>query len=250
MTRLLLLGGTSEGTRIAEHLADRPGVTVISSLAGRIAAPSLPAGEVRIGGFGGITGLIDYLAAERIDGVIDATHPFSVQISIHAAEACADAGVPLVAFIRPPWMEVLGDDWRPAADTEAAARLCSGRVFLTIGRQEVAAFAKVDAWFLIRAIEMPTGALPAGRQVTLARGPFDVEHEIDLMRSHRIDMVVSKNSGGSSTYAKIVAARTLGLPVVMIERPERPETEQAWDLETIDAWIDRIEFARAKRQRR
>jgi precorrin-6A/cobalt-precorrin-6A reductase len=240
MTRLLLLGGTGEGTMIARHLDGRPGLEIVTSLAGRVAAPSLPAGEVRIGGFGGITGLIDYLAAERIDGVIDATHPFAAQISIHAAAACAEAKVPLLAYVRAPWMPIMGDDWRPAADAAAAARLSTGRVLLTIGRQEVEEFAGVDAWFLIRAIDPPTGAVPRRRQLLLSRGPFDLDDELDLMRAHRITMVVSKNSGGAATYAKIAAARTLGLPVVMIERPARPETEQAFDLATVDAWLGRL----------
>jgi precorrin-6A/cobalt-precorrin-6A reductase len=240
MIRLLLLGGTSEGTAIARHLGGHPGVQVISSLAGRVVSPNLPAGEVRIGGFGGITGLIDYLVAERIDGVIDATHPFAAQISIHAAAACAEVSVPLLAFVRLPWMAIAGDDWRPVADAAAAARLCTGRVFLTVGRQEVEEFAQADAWFLIRAIDPPTGILPPRRQLLLARGPFDVDDEIALMRRHRIGMVVSKNSGGSATYAKLVAARSLGLPVVMIERPPRPLTDQADSLAAVDAWLDRL----------
>lgn len=240
MIRLLLLGGTGEGSAIASHLYDRPGVRVISSLAGRVVSPAVPAGEVRIGGFGGITGLIAYLAAEHIDGVIDATHPFAAQISIHAAAACAEARVPLLAFVRPPWMPIAGDDWRPAADAAAAARLCEGRVFLTVGRQEVEEFAGADAWFLIRAIDAPTGALPVHRQLLLARGPFDLDDEIALMRAHRIGMVVSKNSGGAATYAKIVAARSLGLPVVMIDRPARPETAQAIDLTEVDGWLGRL----------
>ena len=155
MIRVLILGGTGEAAAIARHLADRPDLHVISSLAGRVADPALPVGKVRIGGFGGVEGLEAYLA--DIDAVIDATHPFAAQMSRHAAEACRRVGVPLLAFVRPTWVVEPGDRWLPVADMAAAAALCHGRVFLTVGRQELVPFAASDAWFLIRLLDRCTG---------------------------------------------------------------------------------------------
>ncbi|MDB5359175.1 MAG: precorrin-6x reductase [Rhodospirillales bacterium] len=240
MIRLLILGGTGEAAALARHLADRPNLHVISSLAGRVAAPVLPPGAVRIGGFGGVEGLAAYLAAEGIDAVVDATHPFAARMSFHAAEACKRLGVPLLAFVRPAWAPEPGDRWLPVADMAAAAALCRGRVFLTVGRQELAPFAPSDAWFLIRAIDPPDGPLPAHHQLMLKRGPFTLADEIALLRDHQIDLLVSKNSGGPATHAKIAAARARGLPVVMVERPARPATEQASSLDAVAGWLGRL----------
>jgi len=238
--RVLILGGTGEGAALARHLAGRPELEIVSSLAGRVAAPVAPPGAVRIGGFGGVDGLVAYLARERIDAVVDATHPFAARISAHAAEACRRAGVPLLGFVRPAWVAEPGDHWLPVVDMAAAAALCRGRVFLTVGRQELAAFTDCDAWFLIRTIDPPEGSLPAAHELLLARGPFGLADEIDLLRAHAIDMIVSKNSGGPATYAKIEAARKLGLPVVMVERPPRPATDEARSLDEVGAWLDRL----------
>lgn len=238
MIRLLILGGTGEAARLARHLADRPGLHIISSLAGRVAAPVLPPGAVRIGGFGGVDGLVSYLA--DIDAVVDATHPFAARMSANAAEACRRTGVPLLAFVRPPWVPEADDRWLPAADMAAAAALSRGRVFLTVGRQELAPFASSDAWFLIRAIDPPDGPLPAHHELMLKRGPFRLADEIALLRDHRIDLIVSKNSGGPATHAKIAAARALGLPVVMVARPARPATDQASSLDAVAGWLDRL----------
>jgi precorrin-6A/cobalt-precorrin-6A reductase len=243
MIRLLILGGTGEALSLARHLAHRADLAIVSSLAGRVAAPTLPPGTVRIGGFGGVDGLAAYLAAERIGAVVDATHPFAARMSVHAAEACRRAGVPLLAFVRPAWAPGSGDRWQPVADMAAAAALCRGRVFLTVGRQELAWFAGSDAWFLIRSIDPPDGPLPQAHELVLARGPFGLADEIDLMRAHRIDMIVSKNSGGPATYAKIEAARALGLPVVMVERPARPAADEARSLDEVGAWLDRLHHA-------
>jgi precorrin-6A/cobalt-precorrin-6A reductase len=240
MMRLLILGGTGEAVALARHLAGRPDLAIVSSLAGRVAAPSLPPGTVRIGGFGGVDGLAAYLTAEQIGAVVDATHPFAARMSAHAAEACRRSGVPLLAFVRPAWVPGAGDRWQPVADMAAAAALCRGRVFLTVGRQELAGFADSEAWFLIRSIDPPDGPLPAAHELLLARGPFGLADEIDLLRAHRIDMVVSKNSGGPATYAKLEAARALGLPVVMVERPARPLADEAGSLEEVWAWLDRL----------
>jgi len=238
MIRLLILGGTGEAAMLARHLAERPDLSIISSLAGRVAAPALPTGNVRIGGFGGVHGLVTFLA--DIDAVIDATHPFAAQMSRHAAEACRRVGVPLLAFVRPAWVAEPGDRWLPVADMAAAAALCHGRVFLTVGRQELTPFAGSDAWFLIRSIDPPEGPLPANHELLLARGPFTRDDETALLRAHRIDRVVSKNSGGPATYAKIEAARALSLPVVMVERPTRPITDHADSLDAVTAWLDRL----------
>jgi len=238
--RLLILGGTGEAALLARHLADRPNLDIISSLAGRVADPVLPPGNVRVGGFGGIDGLATYLAEERIDAVVDATHPFAARMSAHAALACGRMNLPLLGFVRPAWIPEPTDRWLPVPDMAAAAALCRGRVFLTVGRQELAPFADRDAWFLIRSIDPPEGALPAHHELMLKRGPFGLADEIGLLRAHRIDMIVSKNSGGPATYAKIEAARSLGLPVVMVERPARPITDQADTLGAVEAWLGRL----------
>jgi len=219
---VLILGGTSEGRALAEALAgDR---TVISSLAGRTRSPLLPPGEVRIGGFGGVDGLVAFLRERHIDALVDATHPFAERISSHAATAAAITGAPLLILRRPGWIERPGDDWRRVAGLpEAAARLpaLGERIFLTTGRQGIAAFAGVDeCWFLARSVEPPVPPTPGRLDVLLDRGPFTVESELRLLREHRIDVLVSKDSGGSD--AKLVAARELGLPVVLVNRPPLP----------------------------
>ncbi|HEV2676503.1 MAG TPA: cobalt-precorrin-6A reductase [Aliidongia sp.] len=236
--RLLILGGTGEAVLLARHLTRRPDLDVISSLAGRVANPALPVGAVRVGGFGGVDGLVAYLK-QRIDAVIDTTHPFAARMSFNAAEACRHVQVPLLGFVRPAWQPVPGDRWLSVADMAGAAALCQGRVFLTVGRQELAPFAGCDAWFLIRSIDPPGGALPPRHALLLARGPFETTAEIELLRANAIDLVVSKNSGGPATYAKIAAARALELPVVMVERPARPATDEARSLDEVDAWLDR-----------
>ena len=239
MRRLLILGGTGEAAMLARHLTDRPDLDVVSSLAGRVASPALPIGAVRVGGFGGVEGLKAYLVEQRFDVVIDATHPFAARMSLNAAEACRQVPVPLLGFVRPAWEPEPSDRWLPVADMDAAAAQCRGRVFLTVGRQELAPFAGCDAWFLIRTIDPPGGSLPPRHALLMARGPFTLAAEIDLLRANAIDLIVSKNSGGPATYAKIAAARALGLPVVMVERPARPATDEARSLDAVDAWLDR-----------
>jgi precorrin-6A/cobalt-precorrin-6A reductase len=219
---VLVLGGTSEGRALAEALAGA--CTVISSLAGRTRSPLRPPGEVRIGGFGGVDGLVAFLRERRIDALVDATHPFAGRISSNAATAATITGVPLLILRRPGWLEQPGDDWRRVADLpEAAARLpaLGERIFLTTGRQGIAAFADLDAcWFLARSVEPPTPPMPDRLDVLLDRGPFTVESELRLLREHRIDVLVSKDSGGPD--AKLAAARVLGLPVVLVNRPALP----------------------------
>lgn len=240
--KLLILGGTGDGARLAGALASVPRVEAISSLAGRVATPKLPQGRTRIGGFGGVDGLTDYLRAERIDGVIDATHPYAAAISHNAALACERAFVPLLALLRSAWMPEPGDRWHDAANVPSAAgiaALLGRRIFVTVGRQELAPFAAhALPWYLIRAIEPPTALLPPHLELLLERGPFHLDDELHLMRSRAIDVVVSKNSGGDATYAKITAARALGLPVVMVQRPPRPSVPAVGTIEAALHWVE------------
>lgn len=223
--RVLILGGTTEASEIARRLANQSDLSVISSLAGRVTQPKIPDGPVRVGGFGGVNGLIFFLQTEKIGIVIDATHPFAARISASAESACSQLGLPLIAFSRAPWAKHDADHWHAVPDTPSAAAYVtqtSGRVFLAIGRQQLDAFAACsNAWFLIRAIDPPDVSLPANTKLLLERGPFQIEHELQLLRNHAIDYIVSKNSGGQATYAKIEAARLLGIPVVMVDHPEK-----------------------------
>jgi precorrin-6A/cobalt-precorrin-6A reductase len=218
-TTVLILGGTAEARELAARLTVRPGLRVISSLAGRTNDPVPPPGEVRIGGFGGADGLAGWLRAEQVTAVVDATHPFAQTISARAAFACARRQTPLLRLLRPPWTAGPGDDWREAGSVRAAAQLLPSagrRAFLTVGRQELHVFAALDQmWFLIRCATPPADPLPAARHVIVA-GPGD---ERALMTTHRIDVLVTKNSGGALTAGKLTAANQLGLPVVMIRRP-------------------------------
>ncbi len=188
--------------------------------------PVLPAGAVRIGGFGGTEGLRKWLADNAIDAVVDATHPFAGTISSHAADAARAGGVPIVHLRRPGWSEQPGDRWSRVPDLAAAAHAVTAfdRVFLTIGRQGVGAFAALgEPWFLIRAIDPPTGPVPPQHLLLLARGPFTAAQEVDLLREHRISVMVTKDSGGDLTAAKLTAARRCGIPVVVVDRPPVPE---------------------------
>ncbi|MFI2210034.1 cobalt-precorrin-6A reductase [Streptomyces sp. NPDC020141] len=228
---VLILGGTTEARRLAELLHGTPGLRLTSSLAGRVAAPRLPPGEVRVGGFGGVQGLAGWLREHRVGLLIDATHPFAGTISLHAAEAAATAHVPLLAIRRPGWVDAErageGGDWHTAGSLEEAAAMLPGlgsRVFLTTGRMGVAAFAGCDGlWFLVRSVDPPEGALPARAEVLLDRGPFTLEGERELIARHRVDVLVTKDSGGAATAPKLTAAREAGIPVLLVRRPRAPE---------------------------
>ena len=221
--RVLVLGGTAEARRLAERLVAE-GVDVLSSLAGRVADPVLPAGEVRIGGFGGAAGLADWLAEHRPRAVVDATHPFAARITDSAARAAAVLGTPLLRLHRPGWTPRPGDDWRFVDSlAEAAAAVAGVRsVFLTTGRQGVRAFADLAGRVLVRSVDPPDEPLPAGATLLLDRGPFRVADELALLREHAVDVVVTKDSGGHLTEAKLTAARELGIPVVLVRRPALP----------------------------
>jgi precorrin-6A/cobalt-precorrin-6A reductase len=239
--KLLILGGTTEAVELAVACAARPGLAVTSSLAGRTQRPILPPGDVRIGGFGGAAGLARFLLERGIDRVVDATHPFAARMSAHAEHACRAAGVPRLRLLRPSWVPVPGDRWMEVASfAEAAQRLpdLGRRVFLTLGRRELRAFARLDLWFLVRTIERP-GMLPLrqGRWL-VGRGPFALEDELALLRTHAIDVLVTKASGGGATYAKLVAARQLGLPVLMVRRPPPPPGPVVTSVAAALAWLE------------
>jgi precorrin-6A/cobalt-precorrin-6A reductase len=222
LMRILLLGGTAEARILAARL--HPDVDVISSLAGRVPEPALPVGEVRIGGFGGVEGMRRWLSDTAVDAVVDATHPYAATITAHAAAVCDELGVPHLVLVRPAWPR--GDAIVVSSDTEAAKTVAAerySRVFLTTGRSGTRAFADVNAWFLIRAVTAPDAeTLPRRHQVVLSRGPYHYDDELALLRGHRIDALVTKNSGGAMTRPKLDAAAALGIPVVMVDRPPLP----------------------------
>lgn len=226
MRRVLILGGTAEARDLAARLSDVPDVHVVSSLAGRVTDPRLPAGEVRVGGFGGPDGLAAWLREHRVDRLVDATHPFAERMSASAARASALAGVPLLALRRPGWREEDGDDWRrvPSLDEAAAALPSGARAFLTTGRRSIDVFAaRDDVWFLARSVDPPERPVPDNVRVLLSRGPYTLDGERALIREHRLDVVVTKDSGGAMTRAKLAAARAAGLPVIMVDRPPVPD---------------------------
>jgi len=237
--RALILGGTGDARALAARLIER-GHHVVTSLAGVTSDPRLPAGEVRTGGFGGIDGLTAYLEAERFDWLIDATHPFAAHISAHAHSAAGRAGVRLVRLERPAWTPGPGDEWISVPDTAAAvAALPAGAAALvTIGRKEVAAFAaRRDIRVVARMIEAPVVTLPQNWRLVLARPPFSVDDERALMRRERVTVVVTKNAGGPGA-AKLEAARHLGLPVIIIERPPKPEMPTLAGMDEITGIIE------------
>lgn len=223
---VLILGGTAEARSLAKALVAED-VPVISSLAGRVQNPRLPVGETRIGGFGGVDGLANWLRLNEIRAVVDATHPFAARITANAAHACECAAVPLLRLARPAWSPGPGDHWTPVRDIGAAADAVAargGRVFLTTGRQDVGAFAGIDdAWFLIRVVDPPDGPLPPRHALLRSRGPYGLDDERELLATHDISLLVTKNSGGELTRAKLTAAAEAGIGVVMVARPAEPD---------------------------
>lgn len=243
--RVLVLGGTSEASRLAELLAGESEIAATLSFAGRTAAPLAPPIPYRVGGFGGAEGLAHYLAAQQIGLVVDATHPFADAISRNAVTAAAQTGVPLLRLSRPPWREAPGDRWLHAVSMEAAAAALGPepqRVFLTIGRLQLAAFvAAPQHFYLIRVVDplaSPPG-LPRHRAI-IGRGPFSLAGEEALLRAEAIDVIVSKNSGGEATKAKLAAARGLGLRVIMVDRPQADSAETLHDPAEALAFILRL----------
>lgn len=227
---------------MAERLAARDDLDVTLSLAGRTQSPAALPVPVRVGGFGGAEGLEAWLREHRVAALLDATHPYAARISAHAALAASRAGVPLLCLARPAWVPEAGDDWRPVADVDAA-RVALGeaprRVFLALGRQEVAGFAMAP-WhrYLIRSVDpiIPPPPMPDVTAIT-ARGPFSLADEESLLDTHRIEMIVCKNSGGTASHAKLLAARARGLPVLMLRRPTPPDAPQVTNVQDALDWL-------------
>ena len=240
--RVLILGGTTEASALARLIAGDARFDATLSRAGRTAAPRRQPIATRIGGFGGAEAMARWLRDERIEAVVDATHPYADQISANAVSACTAAGVPLASIVRPPWIAQSGDNWQSVPSTEAAAVALGAtprRVFLSLGRQELAAFtAAPQHHYLSRSVDMPQGiALPPDIRFILARGPFEQAAEEQLLVDEKIEMIVSKNSGGAAIYPKIAAARTLRLPVMMIERPVKPAGHAVANAEEAITWL-------------
>lgn len=240
--RILLLGGTAEGRALAAQL--HPGIEVISSLAGRVPDPALPVGAVRIGGFGGRDGLRRWLSEHPVDAVVDATHPFAATMTATAAQVCAEASLPHLVLARPAWPT--GDAIVVKSDTEAAQVVTQrgfARVFLTSGRSSLAAFTGTDAWCLIRVVTPPAEeVLPRRHRLLLSRGPYDYAGERNLLTEHNIDALVTKNSGGAMTRAKLDAAAALDIPVIMVQRPSLPP-----GVVTVSSVADAVDWVRSLR---
>lgn len=239
---VLILGGTREARALAGLLVEQ-GVEVISSLAGRVSTPALPAGEIRIGGFGGVDGLVAYEREHAITAVVDATHPFAARISANAAAAHGATGIPLLRLQRPGWeVRPDRDDWHWVDSTDEAVTVAGQlgeRVFVTTGRTSLRAYsAWTDRYVLVRLVDPADWWVPTDWEILVERGPYDLASETALMRDRRIDVLTTKNSGGSLTEAKLQAAADLGIPVVMVRRPPSPEgIDQVETPEEAAAWV-------------
>ena len=241
--RLLILGGTAEARQLAAALAGRPHLSVTLSLAGRTAEPAPQPVPVRRGGFGGAAGLANYLRDERIDVLIDATHPYAAVISVNAAAAARLAKIQLLALRRAPWGKAAGDRWievETVADAVQAIGTAPRRAFLTLGRKELRPFeAAPQHFYLVRSVDPVDPPLAVSHaQYVVARGPFSEADDRALLESQRIDVIVAKNSGGEATYGKIAAARALGLPVIMLKRPALPEVDSVATVDEALRWLD------------
>ena len=249
----MILGGTSEASALCTAVA-RAGLRARISFAGRVARPRPQPLPQRVGGFGGARGLADFLRAEGVTHLIDATHPFAAQISRNAVAASARTRVPLVALSRPPWTAEPGDAWQLVPDIPAAAAALEGparTVLLAVGRMNLPAFAvNPQHRYLLRLLEPPPAPPPfPDHHILLERGPFRYEADLALLRRHGVDLLVSKNSGGAAAYAKIAAARTLGLPVLMIDRPALPRRRELYSVAEVMAWIAHADAAPAGAER-
>jgi len=253
ITRILILGGTTEARQLSERLAQRKECEVTLSLAGRTENPVPHPVPVRTGGFGGADGLARYLTETGTDVLVDATHPFAARISANAAEAAQIAGIELLALRRPPWLAADGDRWHEMPDVSAAAETLLHRrpsnIFLALGRQELLPFEAVPQHrYLVRSVDPvePPLALPDVSYI-VARGPFPEADEFDFLSQNRIDVIVCKNSGGAATYGKLAAARRLGIEVLMIERPTLPQARSAATVEEAVGVIDHLARSTKKR---
>ena len=246
--RVLILGGTGEAVGLARRLESRAELDVVTSLAGRTRRPAAVPGRVRTGGFGGVEGLTAYLAAEHVDIVVDATHPYAAIMSSHAKRACDALGLPRVQLWRPAWSPVDADEWTgvtsfdAAADAVAEARLSAdGCVFLSTGVREVQVFSRLRrVRFLVRLVDAPRTPLPLPKsELIVDRGPFAIENERALFLEHGVELLVSRNSGGVATHSKLVAARELRVPVVMVDRPDPEPGAHAETVEEAVRWLAR-----------
>ncbi|WP_438383839.1 cobalt-precorrin-6A reductase [Asaia sp. BMEF1] len=248
--QILILGGTSEARQLCRALESRREHHIIFSLAG-VTNSALPVpAETRIGGFGGVTGLADYLKDNRIDAVIDATHPFAAQMSRHAVEATRVCAVKLLRLARPAWQAPPGARWHHVstiAQVPAALGDRPRHVFLTTGRKDLAPFMMTPHRYLLRSIETPHLPLPPYTTLLLARGPFSLDDEIALMTQHRVDCLVTKNAGADATSAKLDAARRLGLEVIMVDRPALPPAQECASVEAALEWVRQSEIQGIRR---
>lgn len=246
--KVLVLGGTTEASSLCRLLSAWPACNAVLSLAGATSKPHLPAITTRIGGFGGIEGLVTWLRENAIHAVVDATHPFAAQMSKHAITACAITQTPLLRLERPGWTATRHDQWHIVPSMSAAAQelahgprwnTCRQSVFLTTGRKETGPFLTAPQHhYIFRSIERPDSTdLPPDTEVIRARGPFDLAAERALMRAHRITVLVTKNSGGSATHAKLEAAREMDIPVIMIARPPSHDTPRTEEAPAALAWL-------------
>jgi precorrin-6A/cobalt-precorrin-6A reductase len=240
MTRALILGGTTDASLLAAAIA-RAGCEAIYSYGGRTRTPADQPLPTRIGGFGGASGLADYLRQEGITHVVDATHPFAAEMSRNAVAACLATGTPLIALERAPWAKAPGDNWIEVADIASAVAALperSARVFLAIGRQHIAPFgARPQHAYTLRFVDPPEGDLPFDAEVIVSRGPFTLDDELEMMRSRSIAWIVARNSGGDGARAKIDAARALGLPIIMISRPPLPDRLRVESVAEVMQWL-------------
>jgi precorrin-6A/cobalt-precorrin-6A reductase len=238
--RALILGGTADANQLAEAFA-HAGLDAIYSYGGRTRAPAAQPLPTRTGGFGGAVGLAAHIRQEGITHVIDATHPFAAEMSRNAVTACTETGTPLIALERAPWVRTPGDTWIEVADIAgavAALQEKSTRVFLAIGRQHIAPFgAKPQHAYTLRFVDPPEGTLPFDADVIVSRGPFTLNSELEMMQARSIEWIVARNSGGDGARAKIDAARALGLPVIMLSRPQLPERLRADNVAEVLRWL-------------
>ncbi|MBR3371051.1 MAG: cobalt-precorrin-6A reductase [Rhodobacteraceae bacterium] len=241
MPNILVLGGTLEATRLVCKFA-RAGLPATLSYAGRVARPKPQPVAVRVGGFGGAEGLAHYLRTHHVTHLVDATHPFAATISANAIRAAQLSGIPLMALTRPPWTACAGDNWTHARDIPAAARALAGprrNIMLALGRMHLAAFAaQPQHRYLLRLVDAPQTppSLP-DHHILIDRGPFDATSDAALMQAQGIDLVVCKNAGGTGAQAKLIAARQLQIPVLMIDRPPVPPRAQTHDIASVLDWV-------------
>lgn len=248
MRNILVLGGTAEASALASRLAER-GERAVLSYAGRVSQPRAQPIPVRIGGFGGVPGLVRYLHEQAVTHLVDATHPFAAQMSQNAIAAAAQAVVPLLALTRPAWRAGPGDRWQKVPDIAAAVAALAGpprRVLLALGRLHCGEFAtQPQHHYILRLVDLPATALPLPEHtVIVARGPFDLEGDLALMRAHRVELVVAKNAGGEAAQAKLQAARCLGLPVILVERPAIGPRREVFSVEEVLHWLDHSHLGR------